>query len=225
MTPKEKHRSELDTMILKRKQGILDQAIVEFCRNGIENTTMGDIAKASEVGIASLYRYFASKTELVVQCAIRFWKIAEELFFPPLLTRQYDAMTGLDQIKQMGTLLIKVYDKYKEFLIFLNDFESFLRKEKISRPLLMNYETEFMQFKPYFVKALEKGIQDHTIKPKYGTSPSEVENTFLILSQIVISYAQKLAVYSDILKPDREIDTNAQIEAALTVLVDAIRLE
>lgn len=220
MTPKEKHRTELDGMILKRKKMIVEQAITEFSRKGIESTTMADVARASEVGIASLYRYFNTKTELVIQSALLFWKETDEFCIPSLLTRQYHAMSGIRQIETIAKLLIKGYSTFKDRLIFMNDFEAFLRKQKISRVQLAEYEEELLKMKPYVVKALEKGLEDHTIR-----LTDSVAQTYMTLSQMVLSYAQKLAVYNDLLKDDGGIDPIKNMECAVHMIVNWLRAE
>ena len=220
MTPKEKHRTELDSMILKRRQMILEQAVVEFSKNGIENTSMADVAKASEVGIASLYRYFNSKTDLVIQSTVIFWQKAEEYFIPSFLTRQFSAMSGIHQIEAIARLMIKSFSDYREFLIFLNDFETFLRKHKISRDQLIDYESEIVKIKPNITKALEKGLEDHTVRLNYS-----VEETYFTLSQLLVSFAQKLAVYSDILSGEGIFDATKMMETAVNMIIDWLRAE
>lgn len=220
MTPKEKHRTELDSMILKRKQMIMGQAMVEFSQNGIESTSMADVAKASEVGIASLYRYFSSKTDLVIQSAVVFWQKAEEYYIPSFLTRQFNAMSGIRQIETIARLVIKSFHEYREFLIFLNDFETFLRKHKISRAQLTDYESEILKIKPYITRALEKGLEDHTIRLHYS-----VEETYFTLSRLLVSFAQKLAVYNQILGGEEIPDTTKMMETTVSMIIDWLRAE
>jgi AcrR family transcriptional regulator len=53
---------------------ILDTAELLFCQYGYERTTMEDIAKASQLGKASLYSEFPSKEDIWVAVIIRFIK-------------------------------------------------------------------------------------------------------------------------------------------------------
>lgn len=220
MTPKEKHRTELDDMILKRKQMIMEQAIVEFTKNGIENTTMSDVAKASEVGIASLYRYFNSKTELVIQTAVLFWKMAEESIIPSFLTRQYQTMSGIRQLETICRKFMNGFNDYREFLIFLNDFEAFIRKQKLTPSDLGDYQTEVMKMMPYVTAALDKGLEDQTIHLRYS-----VVETYFTLSQLLLSFVQKLAVYGDILSEENDFDTAKILETAVNMILDWLRTE
>lgn len=62
---------------------ILDGALEVFARDGVEAATMATIAKAAGVGAASIYRYYASKDELL------------DAVITPELTRRFETL--LDQ--------------------------------------------------------------------------------------------------------------------------------
>ena len=53
-----------------RIQAIIECTFGLFSENGIENISMNDIAAASKIGVASLYRYFQTKEELAIEVAI-----------------------------------------------------------------------------------------------------------------------------------------------------------
>ncbi len=59
---------------------ILDGALVVFARDGFANATMASIAKAADVGAASIYRYYASKDELF------------EAVVTPQLTKRFESL-------------------------------------------------------------------------------------------------------------------------------------
>ena len=50
--------------ISKTRQNLVDVARQLFAKNGIANTTMNDIAKASGKGRRTLYTYFKSKEDV-----------------------------------------------------------------------------------------------------------------------------------------------------------------
>ncbi len=51
-------------MALKTREILIDVARQLFARNGVDNTTMNDIASASDKGRRTVYTYFKSKTEI-----------------------------------------------------------------------------------------------------------------------------------------------------------------
>ena len=52
------------TTIIKTREKLIEVARLLFARTGVENTTMNDIAAASQKGRRTLYTYFKSKTDI-----------------------------------------------------------------------------------------------------------------------------------------------------------------
>lgn len=76
--------------VLKTKDQLVEVARLLFAKNGVENTTMNDIAKASKKGRRTLYTYFKNKDDIylaVVQSELdKLWqklKIVSEMNIPP----------------------------------------------------------------------------------------------------------------------------------------------
>ena len=74
----------------KTKERLMDVARLLFAKNGVENTTMNDIAKTSKKGRRTLYTYFKNKEEVylaVVQSELdKLWeylKAVSEKDTPP----------------------------------------------------------------------------------------------------------------------------------------------
>lgn len=51
-------------MVLKTREKLIDVARQLFAHKGIENTTMSDIANASDKGRRTIYTYFKNKREI-----------------------------------------------------------------------------------------------------------------------------------------------------------------
>lgn len=218
MTIKEKRQAERDELLLKRKRNILEKALSEFCLKGIENTTIADVAKASEVGVASIYRYFSTKIELVIECAALFWEKEEEIFTPTLLTDEYRALRGIEQLEIILKVFIKVFEKYGDFLKFIYEFDTYIRKEKISLNRLKEYENRIIYIKPIYAQVLGKGQKDGTISLKYS-----IDETYFTITHLLLSLSQKLAIYGDILEMDKKVEPKKQIEIAVDLLIDALK--
>ena len=54
----------MTTTISKTSSTLIDVAEPLFAKQGVENTTMNDIAKASQRGRRTLYTYFSSKNDI-----------------------------------------------------------------------------------------------------------------------------------------------------------------
>ena len=114
----------------EKYQHILEVGFRLFAENGIEQMTMTDIAEASKVGRMPLFRYFPSKTELVI--AISTWKWKEYIkwhnsLLPPEIT---DNLTGAEQLKIYIGSFLELYRNHKDMLRFNYNFNSFLIYQK-----------------------------------------------------------------------------------------------
>ena len=58
----------------RRKERIVLIAAELFLQNGIEEIKMTDIADAAEIGVASLYRYFGTKTAIAIEVGVLLWR-------------------------------------------------------------------------------------------------------------------------------------------------------
>ena len=63
--------------ISKTRQKLVDVARQLFAKNGIANTTMNDIAKASGKGRRTLYTYFKSKDDVYSAVIRNIWKVEQ----------------------------------------------------------------------------------------------------------------------------------------------------
>lgn len=57
-------QNKVTSTISKTKSTLIDVAQQLFAKHGVENTTMNDIAKASQRGRRTLYTYFSSKNDI-----------------------------------------------------------------------------------------------------------------------------------------------------------------
>ena len=73
MTAQEKLAEERDGQKNARIERILLAAFSLFSHNGFDAIAMTDIAKDAEIGVASLYRYFATKDEIAIRTAMWAW--------------------------------------------------------------------------------------------------------------------------------------------------------
>ena len=69
----------------KIRQAVLDVIINDACdlflNSSVNDVTIADIAEKSEVGVATVYRYFSTKKNILEQCAIRLQSEVYEDYF------------------------------------------------------------------------------------------------------------------------------------------------
>ena len=88
-----------------RKDQILESALKVFKINGIEGTTMDEIAKHADFGKATLYYYFSSKEEIFVELLDRGWKTIWESIEPVIHGHTKPKDTLINSLNVIGGLV------------------------------------------------------------------------------------------------------------------------
>ena len=88
-----------------RKEQILKAALKVFKLQGIEKSTMDEIAKQADFGKASLYYYFSSKEEIFVELLDRGWKMIWESIEPVIHNRDHPKDTFINALNIIGGLV------------------------------------------------------------------------------------------------------------------------
>ena len=100
------HTAEVKTMkrVSKppeiRRQELLDTAMELFTRNGYEETSMGDIARAAGVAQGLCYRYFDSKQKLFQEAMDQYVRLCCERFLPVIHDRTRTIQERIVQMAQ-----------------------------------------------------------------------------------------------------------------------------
>ena len=74
-------------------------ALACFVENGIDKTTIRDIAHRAGLTERSVYRYFATKDELVVAAAFLYWDRAKAQAAQALVSARQPGMNGIEEIR------------------------------------------------------------------------------------------------------------------------------
>jgi len=136
-----------------RKEQILKGALKVFKKQGIEKSTMDEIAKQSDFGKASLYYYFSSKEEIFVELLDRGWKMIWESIEPVIHDRDNPKDTFINTLNIIGGLV------RNEPVLF--EFLFTAPKAIAMNPNEKNIEWKKYQSKMYSVlqSLLEEGIE------------------------------------------------------------------
>ena len=73
---------------------IIDEGFALFAERGIEQVKLSEVAEAADVGNATLYRYFPTKTDLVVAIAARKWQEFIKWYNSPEYSGGTENLTG-----------------------------------------------------------------------------------------------------------------------------------
>ena len=144
---------------------ILNAAIDCFLTEGIDKTSVNDIAQKSGLTPMSVYRYFGNKQTIAVSAANHLLReyLAEHTARCIELSRPSER--GYDEFARIVRAYIDTYEAHPEYIRFLQEMTAYSLRESISEQI------DYMHFafpdsplnKPAY-QALLRGIKDGSVR-------------------------------------------------------------
>lgn len=190
---------KLSRVIDNPKELILDQAKKLLHDEGYSKISIRRIAKECDIAVGTIYNYFPTKKELIVEMMTEFWK---EYF--------YDIHIIINSDEDIYVKLKKIYDILEEFI---KRFKTvWLNTEIYSTP---DYIESGLKRENIYINKLIKVIEELLKKEMYNNINSKVEKqdayemaSFIIMnfiSMIQMPYME-YEVFEKILKKLNQID-------------------
>ncbi len=217
MNLKELRQKELEQQKQDRRNHIVLCALHVFEERGIDQSTMNEIADEAQVGVATIFRYFDNKKQLVIECAQRLWE-NEYNFLNSYLVNDFDQLSGLKQLEHILSVFKVYYNKRPGIFRFLEQFDNFVANENIDLSELEVYEHRVLELRQPILKAIDKGRMDKSIRDDFD----ETLFYYTIAHQL-ISLVSKLVLRGRILRSDLEVSGEAQIDVVLSMIVEYVR--
>lgn len=206
MTAQEKLAEERDGQKNARIERILLAAFSLFSHNGFDAIAMTDIAKDAEIGVASLYRYFATKDEIAIRTAIWAWENQKKMILPILDDSGYYNKKGIDQLSEIFDLFCKLYQSVPDFFRYIYFFDAYVVCQKIDSERLLTYQEVIRSVQKIISNAIHKGITDGSISPDFKGNEKQL---YYSLMHTLFSASQKLSLSGKMLQMD-EINNDVQ---------------
>ena len=135
-----------------------------FLRDGIESVKMTDIADECGIGVATLYRYFGTKTGITIAAMTHLWNELKKMFGGVFESPVFKKQTGLKQCADLMRMFIVLYEAHPGFMRLLSEFDLLLISENIPKKDLKEYERSIINFYPVFENSYMTGIADGTVR-------------------------------------------------------------
>lgn len=172
----------------QRKARIIHKAFTLFCRNGIDKITVKDIAKAAGVGEKSVYRYFNTKKDLLMETGFMLWReIVSELCVA--IGDEYDTKTGYGQIEDLLDGFRNLFENHAEYVLFSYDFKLFLIRHA-AYLTERQYEDILSPIHTLYLNALRKGLADGTV-----VSHEPAENLYYAMWGLMRGFVVKIVIF------------------------------
>jgi len=139
----------------QRREEIIDAAENVLFSKGLHHATMEDIAKEAELGKATLYVYYKSKDEILLEIRGRAMQILAKEFKKAVLSEEL----GLHKIEAIGRAYFKFAADYPNYYKFISLFEAVDTKIDIEESM-----EEMTKVSQIMCEAIEVGREDGSIR-------------------------------------------------------------
>ena len=201
----------------ERRNTILREGFRLFEAKGIETTGMQEIANACHLGIATLYRYYKNKIDLVIDIGTRQWQEYFVDIQKKRSQRNVDRMTAAENLEFYLSFYIDLYTNHKDLLRFNSNFNSYVMHEGVSAEQLKPYLKAIGSIAVLFHELYEKGKKDGTIRTDMPEDKMFASTAHIMLA-VAVRYAQGL-LYSAENETDRNEEFNLLKKMILTEFV------
>jgi len=200
-----------------RIEAAIDAAAELYLEQGIDQAKMTDIAQRSQLGVASLYRYFGTKQRFTIRVAARIWEQQDSMYEGVYESDYYRELPGIRQAEELMKIFHVLLTGHPGFLRFVADFDAYIMREQIAPEDLNEYESSVLNARALMDKALKKGFADGTVRRDI-----DVELFYNTATHSLMALAQKLAG-GRILSSDAEDGGEKEILHLIGILVSYIK--
>lgn len=202
----------------KKRQYILSAAREMFKEEGIDAVSMKEIAQKCLYGVATLYRWFSAKKYIVVGVGVQVWEEKKEAFEAIASANRKQGLDGYHSFVNLMNYYESIFQNDPSFFVFLDMFDNYVLKEKLSEQELSPYNDVLMQIQAIFLDCAKKGIEDGSVRKDI-----DFTMTYYSFAKALIGLAQKLILENDIVASDKVVKPSSEIHTLIQVVTDFIK--
>lgn len=179
---------------------ILDVGFSIFSEMSIDKVSMAKVADKAGIGVATLYRYYRTKSELVVAVGTHAWSNFI-IGYMPLINE--DKATAVEELEFFLDSFLELYKNHKRLLCFNQFFNIYIRNEAVPQEALNSYNEMIDRLAMRFHRTYVKGENDKTL----CTEMSE-RTMFLSIMHLMLAAVTRYAVglvYENDSESDKEL--------------------
>ncbi|MGH4038645.1 MAG: TetR/AcrR family transcriptional regulator [Sphaerochaeta sp.] len=198
----------------KAKENIIRNAYKLFANNGIHNVALVQIAKESEIGVATVYRYFGNKKNIINECANSVWKKVILGVQDKISSLEFLQLTGIEKIEGLLSMFLTMYQDDKEFLKFVSEFDAYIAQEKLTLEEMQEYNNNFLTFHEIGLNFFIEGIKDLTIKDDI-----DFDTFYYSITRALLDVSMKGANSPVLIETDKMVSIEKQLEQLITMAI------
>ena len=184
---------EMDAIrMAKTNQRILAGAYRAFAERTIEGNTMNDVAKEAGLGVASVYRYYPTKPDLVLGVSTWAWEKFYKKYVDRVSGKEIENRTGAEDFENYLDSFLYLYREHSDMLRFNQNFNLYMRSGEISADRMNPYTEMIRAQARRFSITYQKGKEDGTLRTEMPEEEMFSATMHLMLA-VVTRYAVGLA--------------------------------
>lgn len=144
---------------VERRQVLLEKCFELFVKQGLENTSINDLASYCNIYKSALYNFFESKDEIVLESAKMYMKKLDDMFFKEFVTPKHNIK---ETLKTCFEVVAKERDKLRYIYQIISSptygdearreiSEVYISYLGYSSKLAQMYNVDYSSFKPWFL--------------------------------------------------------------------------
>ena len=182
------------------RQRILEAGFHAFAEKGIDRVAMTDVAEAAGIGVATVYRYFSTKSALALAISAWTW---EQYLTPALHEAESRRVTAAEEFGHYLEAFLDLYRNHKEMLRFNQFFNIFVENDGIPPDAMSPFTDVVQRVTAQFHAIYRAGLEDGTLRTEVPEREIFFTSLHLMLAAVT-RYAVGL-VYDGGLDPEKEL--------------------
>lgn len=206
-----------ESLKAKRSERAVEISAEMFLKHGIEAVKMTDIAEACGVGVATLYRYFGTKTAVTIAAMTYLWTDLKEKFRGIYESQSFLNQSGCKRIHDLMKMYLQLFDKHPSFMRLLGEFDLMLISEEVPKAMLYDYERSIINFYPVVEASYLAGIKDGSIR-----SDIDFKLFYLTYTHAMMELCKKI-LRGDLLPSDDFAEGKTELNMLIDMAVSYLR--
>lgn len=158
----------------KRSGDVIDAAFRLFSHAAIDTISMTDIADEARIGVATIYRYFGTKQNLLILTGTR--ALRRRITKVKKRYDEHDMMnhTGYEQIEFLIMNFVNDYEELGDLLRFSANLDQYFLSEDIDAEVLVPYRETMSYLFEMLYHAFDLAIAQGDVSKEYADRDSQV---------------------------------------------------
>ena len=199
-----------------RRERLLEAGFRLMSARTIEAVTLQQIADEARIGIATLYRYFKAKPDLVIEIGTNIWKRYYVEVEKEYARLNGPAMNAAKELEFFLDSIIELYRSRRDVLRFNRNFDTSVQHERCTAAQMRPYNDAVAVFAKKFHTVVRKARADGSLRIPVS-EPRLFVNLLYTMLSVAGKYAEGL-VYP----PDGERDMTDELEAIKRMILDSL---